>query len=131
MYYYFVHGIKPEKYLESNNDVFDYCGLARVKSGWRFDEIFVKDGKVCKNNLQKTLRYLITETGSKLVKTNVTDGREMKLEAGPWLQTVFNVYVEKDFKDYNIKKSYYQVQINKELNNMQADIFANQMQLKF
>lgn len=131
LYYYFVHGIKPEKYLESNNDVFDYCGLARVKSGWRFDEIFVKDGEVCKNKLQKTLRYLITETGSKLVKTNLTDGREMKLEAGPWSQTVFNTYVEKEFKDYNIKKSYYQVQINKELNNMQADIFANQMQLKF
>lgn len=37
IYEYFVNGIKPEDYLDQNNNIFDYCGAVKAKGGWHFE----------------------------------------------------------------------------------------------
>ena len=43
-----------------------------------------------------------------IIKVNKKDGREIQLEAGKWLQTVYNdMKVEPKWENYNIDKAYY------------------------
>jgi hypothetical protein len=40
--------------------------------------------------LQKINRYYISKEGVKIIKVNKNDNREIQLESGKWLQTVYN-----------------------------------------
>jgi hypothetical protein len=129
LYYFFVHGIAPEVSLEENKDIFDYCGLTRARGVWGFKEVHMKEGEVITTDLQKTLRYLVTNKGKKLVKHNKTDNRQAMVEAGKWMQTVFNTYEEKPFKEYDLDMAFYLKKINKEIQALQPELFAEQQQL--
>ena len=64
-----------------------------------------------------------------MVKVNKTDGREIQLEAGKWLQTVYNKMELKDvWNDYNVNEKYYLQAIEKEINNI-LGFSRNQMSL--
>ena len=80
-------------------------------------------------NLQKINRYYISDKGVKLIKRNKTDGREIQLEAGKWIQTVFNQIEEQEkWEEYNINKKYYMQAIEKEINNI-LGVYNNQLDL--
>jgi len=119
LYEYFVHGVKPEDYLETNNNIFDYCGGVKIKGEWFFTAEYIKDGKYYRDVLQKLVRYYISVTGSKLVKSH-RDGRNIQLESGRWLQTVFNKYQERSFDAYDIDKRYYLEKIYQEIANIEG-----------
>jgi hypothetical protein len=119
LYEYFVHGVKPEDYLETNNNIFDYCGGVKIKGEWFFTAEYIKDGKYYRDILQKLVRYYISITGSKLVKSH-RDGRNIQLESGRWLQTVFNKYQERSFDAYDIDKRYYLEKIYQEIANIEG-----------
>jgi len=121
IYNYFINDIKPETYLASNTNIFDYCGGVKAKGNWYIEEHFVKDGQYTVNKLQKIVRYYISKDGVKLVKKN-PDGRQIQVEAGKWLQTTFNVYEEKPFDRYNINLDYYLEQIYKEINTIDTNM---------
>lgn len=121
IYDYFVHGVDPEKHLERNNNIFDYCGQAKCKGEWKFKEILVENNQIVERDIQKTLRYYISDTGSKILKCNKVDGRETNVEAGTWMLKVFNLYEEKPFEEYNINKKFYLNKINKEIRAMMPD----------
>ena len=55
---------------------------------------------------------------SDFYKVNKSDGREIQLEAGKWMQQLFNLYEEKSWADYAIDESYYLDKIYKEINNI-------------
>ena len=188
LFYFFVHGVKPEDYLPTNQNIFDYCGQVKAKGQWKFvnyqvgegipeqyrnytveqkreylekngwqkswsDDNWVKSdvknkeanngiptdvafeysvkssGQVLQDHLQKTLRYYVSVKGSKIVKHNTNDKRDIKVESGPWLQTVFNLYDEKSFEEYGINSKFYLDKINKEIKGMMPEIFSNQMSL--
>ena len=129
LYYYFVHGVKPEDSLERNNDIFDYCGLTRARGVWGFREVLAKDGDIIETDIQKTMRYLVTNDGSKLVKHNKEDGRQSMVEAGKCKETLFNTYEEKPFKEYDLNTDFYLKKINKEIKGLQPELFANQQKL--
>jgi hypothetical protein len=132
LYYYFVHGIDPKAYIETNKDIFDYCGLTRAVGVWKFQHTYVdKNRDVIIESLQKTLRYYISNKGSKIIKHNTEDGRNTNVEAGQWIQTIFNVYEEKPFEEYNIDLRFYLFKVNKEIKAMEPQIFANQVKLDF
>jgi hypothetical protein len=116
---YFVNGVKPEEYLESNNNIFDYCGGVKIKGEWKFVKRYIKNGKYIEEKLQKLVRYYISDNGVKLFKCH-SDGREIQLEAGHWLQTVFNKYEEKPFEKYGVNKSYYLQKIYQEIANIEG-----------
>jgi hypothetical protein len=124
---YFVDGIEPEKFLADNQNIFDYCGGVKIKGDWKFIDHSIVDGEFRKKDLQHTIRYFISETGSKIIKTNLLDGREIQIESGPWMQTVFIDYVEKPFSDYKINTKFYLEKIKKEIEGLEPN--RNQLSL--
>jgi len=130
LYNYFVHGIKPEDYLKTNTDIFDFCGQVKAKGSWKMESTCIINREVVNEPIQKTLRYFISNDGCKVIKKNKSDGREINVEAGKWLQTIFNKYEEKDFLDYNVNLNFYLDKINKEIKGMEPHLFSYQYQLE-
>lgn len=127
IYYNFVHGIKPEAFLLTQTNVYDYCGGVKIKGDWEFIEEKIENSEYSATKLQQTIRYYISEKGSKIIKTNKTDGRKIQVESGKWMQTVFINYVEKPFDEYLINKQFYLQKINKEINQLAPN--SNQLKL--
>jgi len=119
---YFVNGIEPKEYLKTQKNIFDYCGGVKIKGDWKFYEHSVVNGNYAKQPLQHTIRYYISHSGSKIIKTNLLDTREIQVEAGKWMQTVMNDYVEKDIEEYDINYDYYLEKIEKEINSLEPRV---------
>jgi hypothetical protein len=119
IYHYFVHGLSPEEYLETNKNIFDYCGGVKIKGDWHFLQRRIVEGKYKEEHLQKLIRYYISETGVKLFKKH-SDGREIQIEAGKWVQKVFNKFADLPFEKYGIDKRYYLEQITQEIENIEG-----------
>jgi hypothetical protein len=127
IFMYFVHGIEPEDYLITEKNIFDYCGGVKIKGNWKFVEHEVLMGDYTKTTLQDTLRYYISTKGSKIIKSNRGDNREIQIEAGRWLQTVYVKHVETPFDEYGIDLRYYLDKIKKEIQSLEPVI--NQLKL--
>jgi hypothetical protein len=124
IYAYFVDDILPEQYLQDNRNIFDYCAGAKSKGGWEFNIKCIIDGIYSNLPLQKTIRYYISNSGCKIVKKH-KDGREIQTEAGHWVQTIFNLYEERPWEEYDINEKYYLDAIYNEI----ANIIPNNNQL--
>jgi hypothetical protein len=118
IYHYFVHGLTPEEYLETNTNIFDYCGGIKIKGDWHFVQKHIKDGIYKEDILQKLVRYYVTNNGVKLSKRH-SDGREIQIESGLWLQKVFNKFADLPFEKYDINKKYYLEKIHQEIHNIE------------
>jgi hypothetical protein len=130
IYQFFVNGIKPEDYLNSNNNIYDYCAGVKAKAGWYFEERSLVDGNYFCNKLQKIIRYFISCDGNKIVKRH-NDGREIQIESGKWLQTVVNKIDNSiPFESYNIDKKYYLDEIYKQIEQIQKVTFGKFIQLE-
>ena len=116
---YFVDGIKPEDFIKSNTNIFDFCGGVKIKGDWNFYEHKLVSGEYLIEKVQHTIRYFISNTGSKVIKKNNTDNREIQIEAGKWLQTLMIDYKEKPFSEYDINYDYYLDKINKEIRDLE------------
>jgi len=116
---YFVDGIKPEDYIKSITNIFDFCGGVKIKGDWSFYEHKIAAGDYSVEKLQHTIRYFISKTGSKVIKKNNTDNREIQIEAGKWLQTLMIDYEDKPFSEYDINYDYYLDKINKEIRDLE------------
>jgi hypothetical protein len=122
IYHYFVHDIIPEDYLKQNRNIFDYCAGVKIKGNWEFIGVDTLSGKYVEQPLQSTIRYYISNTGCKIIKRNKTDLREIQIESGKWMQTVFNTYQEKSWEGYNINENYYLDKIYKEISNIKPPV---------
>ena len=116
---YFVDGIKPEDFIKSITNIFDFCGGVKIKGDWNFYEHKVVSGEYLIEKVQHTIRYFISKTGSKVIKKNNTDNREIQIEAGKWLQTLMIDYKDKPFSEYDINYDYYLDKINKEIRDLE------------
>ncbi|TXI90757.1 MAG: DUF3310 domain-containing protein [Chryseobacterium sp.] len=119
LFNYFVHDIPPERFLIENRNIFDYCAGVKVKSDWKLRETSIINQEICQRDLQKTLRYYISNKGSKIIKIHKKDGREIQLEAGKWMQTDLSLYQQKSWEEYDVDDSYYLESIYKEIHNIQ------------
>ena len=119
IYQYFVHDKLPEDYLEENKNILDYCIGGKSKGDWQQVARFMKDGSFTEEKLQKINRYYISKDGVKIIKVHKTDGREIQLESGRWLQTVFNkMELSPKWENYKIDKRYYLQAIESEINSI-------------
>lgn len=123
-YYYFVHNQDPEKTLQENHNIYDYCGGTRAIGGWKFNLTCYTDGRMDNSSVQKTLRYYMSKKGCKILK--VKDDKVIKIEASKSLERIMNKYVEKSFDDYEIDTLYYLREIRKEITKIEP---ATQTQL--
>ena len=119
LYNFFIHDISPELTIANNNNIFDYCIGKKIKGDWKFVRKQITDGNYTEDDVQPTIRYYITkQKGVKIVKINKTDGRQIQVQSGKWMQQLFNTYEEKTWKDYGIDESYYLKMIYKEIENI-------------
>jgi hypothetical protein len=120
IYAFFVHGTKPEDFLDQNQNIYDYCGAVKAKAGWHFVDRRIVDGNLVNTKLQKIVRYYISDTGCKMVKCH-NDGREIQVESGEWLQTTVNkIDPSKAYNTYDINKKYYLEEIYKQIEGIQV-----------
>ena len=124
---HFVKGMKPQDTLMLNRNILDYCAGVKSKGDWKFHETCVINGEVITKELQHTVRYFVSEKGCKIVKVNEADGREIQLESGKWLQTVFTKFEKKPWKQYGVDESYYLQAIQQEIDNIERN--TNQLAL--
>ena len=128
IYAYFVDGVLPEETLKQNKNILDYCIGGKSKGNWQQVARSIKNNEGHEENLQKINRYFISNNGVKIIKVNKADKREIQLESGRWMQTIFNDLKEKDWKDYDINEKYYLEAIQKEIDNI-IGIKTNQLLL--
>ena len=129
VYNYFIHDILPEDYLNSNKNILDYCIGSKSKGDWKQVARNIKDGQFNEEELQKINRYYISNDGIKIIKVNKADGREIQLEAGKWIQTLFNdMQIQTSWDKYDINKRYYLSAIEQEINNI-LSVPSNQLTL--
>ena len=129
IYQYFVHNVLPEDYLNQNKNILDYCIGGKSKGDWEQTAKYIEKGEYLENKLQKINRYYISNQGVKILKINKKDKREIQLEAGRWLQTIYNkMKVEPKWENYDINKGYYLNAIEKEVNDI-LTVSANQLKL--
>lgn len=126
---YFVHDVPPETTLSNNKNIFDYCSGKKIRGAWQFKTEHIEDGKHVVEDQQKTIRYYISNKGCKIMKHHKTDGRVMQLEAGKWVQTMYNNHKEIPWEDYDINEDYYLQAIYREIENVTQAI--KKSQLKF
>jgi len=124
---YFVKGMNPQDTLMLNRNIIDYCAGVKAKGDWNFYEMSIVKGEIIKKPLQHTVRYYVSKKGCKLSKFNETDGREIQLESGKWLQTVFVKLEKKTWSDYGVDDEYYLETIQQEINNIEQS--TNQLAL--
>ena len=128
-FHYFVHDMLPEDYLEKNKNILDYCIGSKSKGNWKQVARRIKDGSFEEVNLQKINRYYICKAGDKIIKVNKSDGREIQLESGHWVQRLFNdMKIEPKWENYNIDKAYYMKAIESEIDNI-LKVSVNQLKL--
>jgi hypothetical protein len=128
IYEYFVNDILPEDYLKINKNILDYSIGSKTNGGWQVTSNGIINGEKKIENLQKINRYYISNHGIKMLKVNKNDGRIIQLEAGQWLQTVYNKMETKEWDAYDINTKYYMQTIEKEINNI-LGISSNQLEL--
>ena len=129
IYQYFVNNVLPEDYLDKNKNILDYCIGGKSKGDWQQVARFVESGNYTEEHLQKINRYYISNGGVKIIKVNKNDGREIQLESGKWLQTVYNkMDIAPKWETYDINKAYYLSAIEKEINDILA-VSSNQLKL--
>lgn len=118
IYNYFIHNMLPEETVAQNKNIFDYCAGAKAKGDWMFKEVCYVQGDKYERNLQKIVRYYVSNKGCKIHKMNKVDGREIQVQAGKWLLTEFNYYQKLPWINYDINTSYYTDAMYKEINNI-------------
>ena len=129
VYAYFINNILPYDYIQSNKNILDYCIGVKSKGDWKQVARYIKDEKFTEDNLQKVNRYYISKKGVKMTKVNEVDGREIQLESGKWLQTLYNkMVVNPKWEDYDINTGYYLEEIESEINNI-LTVASNQLKL--
>lgn len=124
---YFTKGISVEETIKNHDNIYDFCARQKFIG----DDYGVtttveyKDGeyRTITEKQQKNVRYYISNKGSSFTKY-YTDG-STEIIAGGYQVKVFNKYIEKDMKDYNINYQYYIQEANKIINT----IIDNQLTL--
>jgi hypothetical protein len=129
IYNYFVKDVVPEKFIQENRNILDYCKGVKKKGDWFFLQTCFVKGHRINTELQAVVRYYISNNGCKIIKVNSADGREIQVEAGKWMQTEFNQYENKPWSEYDVNEDYYLEQIYKEIENISKTKENSQLSL--
>jgi hypothetical protein len=130
IFHYFVKDVLPEDYLKENRNILDYCIGSKSKGDWQTVAKYIdKNREYKEDKLQKINRYYISKSGVKLTKINSKDNRQIQLEAGHWMQTMYNdMKLFPKWEQYSIDMSYYMKAIESEIDNI-LNVPVNQTKL--
>lgn len=120
---YFVDRIPITETILNNKDIFNFC--LRLKTNAKCTPYFtyLKNGQIIKDKLDRTTRYYVSNNGGILQK-EFDDGRVIGVNIG-YNATLFNKYIKKDIKDYNLNYNFYITQANK----LKLSVYDEQLSL--
>ena len=123
---YFLKGIKPERYINQNNNIYDYCGYKKkLKDGWCFFERYTKNGAYTFKEIKTDIRYYVSKTNFNVVKRHET-GKETEILEYHNVKILNNNNIE----DYNIDYDYYINKIYEQIKLIEPEYLINDKQLK-
>ena len=102
---YFFKNIKVQDTIYNHNNIYDFCG--RQKFGRdSYGEIHsIVNNELSIEKQQKNVRYYISNSNKTFVK-QYTKGSSELINKGYQVE-IFNKYIEKEIKEYNIDYSFY------------------------
>lgn len=109
---YFIKGIPIKETILNHSDIYDFC--LRLKTNSKSTPIFKhfdESKNVIDEILPRTTRYYISNNGGSLYK-DFGEGRISGVNIG-YSVTLFNKYIQKEIKDYNINYNFYISEANK------------------
>lgn len=111
VYNYYINNVSIEQTIKNHTNIFDFCIGIRAKADAVFEARGVQDGKVVKEKLSKTIRYIISTNGVSLYKI-YKDGSEETINVHPqrgrtWYQTILNKITDDNISNYNINFTFY------------------------
>ena len=119
---YFLNNIPIKETIYNHTNIYDFCKRFKATHGWRSECRYIDYNK--DNNPyqkidinQKNIRYYISNKGCTLIKV-ADDGREINIEKN-WNIILFNKFIEKQMKDYNVNYKYYIHECNKIINEIE------------
>ena len=110
---YFLYNTPIADTIKSSNDIFDFCLRLKTNSkSTPYIQQYNKETKKIEDiKLNRTTRYYISNSGGILFK--VFDNKSIVGVNVHYVATLFNKYVKKDMKDYNINYNFYIREANK------------------
>ena len=115
---YFVKGIPVEETIINHKNIYDFCGRQKFKGGdYGITHTIIGD-KIISEKQQKNVRYYISNKGNSFIKMYQKGTSEI-INKG-YTVTIFNKYIEKDIKDYNINYNFYIKECLKEIDNIES-----------
>lgn len=123
VYNKFVKDIPFEKTMKSSDDIYDFAIYQRCNGDWKFKSHALVDNKIEEKSVQNTIRYIVAESGVRLLKVNTQDSRKQLLEAEPiYLELINQVLdIDRNPENYKLDYQYYFRQANKEYNNVHSN----------
>ena len=102
---YFVNGTPIEQTINNHNDIFDFC--LRLKTNVKSTPYFryIHNNEIVNQKLDRTTRYYVSNTGG-IINKEFDATRSSGVNIG-YTVTLFNKYIEKPIKDYNINYNFY------------------------
>lgn len=106
---YFIDNIPIEDTVYNCTDIFEFCKTGNTTGDWIAETFEIKDGnKVNVVQQQKNNRYYLSNNGVRFQKRIIKDGKLSEIEyESEKLVTIFNVYEEKNFSEYDVNYQYY------------------------
>lgn len=104
---FFVYGTPIEDTIKKHSNIYDFCLRLKTNSLSTGKFVHYVDKEIVTDDLSRTTRYYIAnglQAGS--IYKQFNDGRQSAVNKG-FNGIVFNKYVEKDMKDYNINYRFY------------------------
>jgi hypothetical protein len=104
-------GVPVEETIRNHTDIFDFCMRLKTNSkSTPYFRHFDSDYNVVNDKLDRTTRYYISNKGGNLYKD--FNGKQVGVNIG-FSVTLFNKYVKKDMKDYDINYRFYIIEAKK------------------
>lgn len=114
---YFIDNKPIEDTIKNHNNIYDFCGRQKFTKDSYGQIQYVKDNRLVVEKQQKNVRYYISKSGKTFIK-KYNKGTNEIINKGFQVE-VFNEYIEKDIKDYNIDYMFYIIECNKIINIVQ------------
>jgi uncharacterized metal-binding protein len=102
---YFVNNIPIKNTILNHKDIFDFCLRLKTNSKSEAKFKYIENGEIKEISLPRTTRYYISNTGGSLSK-DFGENRISGVNIG-YAATLFNKYVEKPMKEYDINYKFY------------------------
>lgn len=103
---YFIYNIPIEQTIKNHTDIFDFCLRLKTNSKSVPYYTYLDNGMVKKKELDRTTRYYISNSGGSITKCFQERNAESGVNVG-YSITLFNKFINKKIKDYDINYNFY------------------------